>query len=598
MVASAARDLSIGYFADSSGQYSLPDLLKNPALFQPLDHRVWQWNIHTHWYKLPITNTTDTATNWVLSCGVANPPLLRAFWVNDAGATRQLYPENTGATATHYARYTNVSIPVELAAGERGTLFIEYRSFANFPLSLRLVDEELFLERSYRFTLFNGISLGVGIVLLLFFVVQFALRPSKALGFYCLFVFCILLFMVQIFGYGWRFIFPQQAEFSMHITALAAAFIYVFYFLFIAHFFSFRQRNPLFYRTLIGVSGAIGALALVGLLRSTDFALALLVVMGLPLSVIGAAKAVQRAEPGARLFLLGSCLHCSFTYLLLVVCLGVDLGYNAFALATSGQFIDVLCLSAAILLQQRHLHKMLNQQMLERERDMAVLAASEQAAAQLRHQSKTVVLQSATASHDLLQLLAAMRLQMATQNAADPIIRQLLDTLHHADAMLRNRLQLNRATYRELQETVSGKTLLEEIASAHRLAYKAKGLRLDLVAADAEVRCLRLLVRRILDNLLGNALRHTPKGRVLLAGRRRKTGYLIQVRDTGPGMPEERLRELNKPFSGGELREGYGLGLYIVQALCQEAGYRFSIDSRPRRGTCCSLWIPREPVDQ
>src|SRR5690606_29014459 len=100
-------------------------------------------------------------------------------------------------------------------------------------------------------------------------------------------------------------------------------------------------------------------------------------------------------------------------YLLLLLCLGIDLGFNAFALATSGQFLDVLCLSAAILLQQRYIRHMLTLQMAERERDMAALAASEQAAAQLRNQSKEVVLQSATASHDLLQLLAAMRLQLA-----------------------------------------------------------------------------------------------------------------------------------------------------------------------------------------
>lgn len=580
------------YFPDRSGNYTLSDLQQQPELFRPLGGRVWNWNVRTHWYRIPLSNSSDEAVHWVLSCGVANPPLLRAYWVTDGGVT---HPQtgSSSATATHYAHHTNVSIPLYLEPGETGTLFLEYQSLVNFPLTLRLVSEQAFLERSYSFTLFNGMSLGAGAVLLLFFIVQFCLRPTAALAFYCLFVSCILLFMVQIFGYGWRFFFPDQNIFSTHLTALAAAFIYVFYFLFTAHAFGFRQHSPLFYRSLLSISGIIALLALIGLYWSMDFLLSVTVVAGLPLSVIGAVKAVKRREPGAKLFFLGSFLHCSLTYLLLLLCLGIDLGFNAFALATSGQFLDVLCLSAAILLQQRYIRHMLTLQMAERERDMAALAASEQAAAQLRNQSKEVVLQSATASHDLLQLLAAMRLQLATQNPADPIINQLLNTLSHADAMLRNRLQLNRSTYQQLRETINGKALIEEIADSHRTAFLKKGIAFDVAAASANITCLPLMVRRVLDNLLNNALRHAEKGRVLLSGRARQEGYLIQVRDTGPGIPAAFLRHLNQPFSGGnEPREGFGLGLYIVHTLCREAGCEFSIDSRPGRGTCCSLWIP------
>ena len=582
----------IEYFADRTGQFNLDTLRDNPEWFVPLAEKPWLGRVHTHWYRIHLHNSTDQPIERVLSTGVANPPLLHAYWVRGAEEPITLRPGN-GVTATHYARHTNVSLLLQLEPGEQGALFIQYRSLANFPLSLHVIDEPTFLERSYIFTLLNGISLGLGLVLLLFFVVQFFLRPSASLGFYCLFIFCILLFMVQIFGYGWRLFFPTQTTLNIHITALAAAFIYVFYFLFFANIFAFRQHNPLLYRSLMGFSLAIAILALTGLLWSTAMALTLLVVVGLPLSVFAALQAVRRREPGAGLLLLGSCLHCGLAYLLLLVCLGIDFGFRAFALTTGGQFIDVLCLSAAILLQQRHLRRLLDQQMIERARDIQALAASEQAAAELRHQSKATVLQSATASHDLLQLLAAMRLQLATRDADDPIIRQLNDTLSHADAMLRNRLQLNRSTYRQLQETLSGLTLLEEIAAPHRPAFAAKGMGLRLRATEVEVTCLRLLVRRILDNLLHNALRHAGHGQVLLSGRVRNGGYLIQVWDQGPGMSETRLRQLNQPFAeSGDPQLGFGLGIHIVQALCREAGYVFAIRSRPGRGTCCSLWLP------
>lgn len=589
--------LDTGYFADRTGQYRLATLIDHPEWFVPLADKPWLGRVHTHWYRIDLANPTDAPIERVLSTGVANPPLLRVYWMRGPNEVDALQL-GRGVTATHYARHTNVSYLLQLEPRERGSLFIEYRSLANFPLSLHVVDEPTFLERSYIFTLLNGASLGLALVLLLFFIVQFFLRPSPALGFYCLFVLCILLFMVHIFGYGWRFVFPAQTEVNIHITSLAAAFIYVFYFAFIANIFSFRKHNPLLYYALISFSLAIAVLALLGLIWPTEVLLTLLVVVGLPLSVIAAVQAVRRREPGSGLLLLGSCLHCSLAYLLLLVCLGIDFGFRAFALTTGGQFLDVLCLSAAILLQQRHVRRMLDQQMIERKWDMKALAASEQAAAELRHQSKETVLQSATASHDLLQLLAAMRLQLATRDADDPIIRQLTDTLGHADAMLRDRLQLNRSTYRQLRETLDGESLLKEIAAPHFPAFAERGMRLRVRGSSAEVTCLPLLVRRILDNLLHNTLRHAGRGQVLLSGRARSSGYLIQVWDQGPGMSEARLRQLCQPFAdSGDPQNGFGLGVHIVQALCREAGYEFTIRSRAGRGTCCSLWIPYTDIN-
>lgn len=587
------------YFADRTGRYSLDTLQRHPQWFVPLAEKPWLGRVHTHWYRVhlhnPIAHPIKRAhpvKHIVVSTGVANPPLLNAYWLSEPDQVVPLEP-GEGVTASHYARHTNVSLPLQLALGDSGTLFIQYRSLANFPLSLHVVDEATYLERSYIFTLLNGVSLGLGLVLLLFFIVQFLLRPNAALGFYSLFIFCLLLFMVQIFGYGWRFFFPGQTAIDIHITALAAAFIYVFYFLFIANIFTFRQHNPLLYRGLISLSFTIAILALTSAFWPTEVALTLLVVVGLPVSVFAAFQALRRREPGSGLLLLGSCLHCCLAYLLLLVCLGIDFGFRAFALTTGGQFIDVFCLSAAILLQQRHVRRMLNQQMIERERDMQALAASEQAAEELRHQSKTTVLQSATAAHDLLQLLAAMRLQLATQDAQDPIIHQLTDTLSHADAMLRNRLHLNRDTYRQLQETLSGAVLLAEIAAPHRPAFAAKNMTLRVRGARVEVTCQRLLVRRILDNLLHNALRHAGHGQVLLSGRRRTGGYLIQLWDQGPGISEARQRQLNRPFmTSTNPDDGFGLGIHIVQTLSREAGYEFSIRSQPGRGTCCSLWLP------
>jgi len=577
----------ITYFAADGPHYTADELADRADLFVPLQDRRQNLSAHTHWYRLHLHNAGDVPMYQLLGCGVANPPFIRAYWLTDSG-TNIIDPQQALA---RFASHANISIPLQLKPREGGVLLIEYRSLANFPLSFQLRDEQALLERSFKFTLLDGISLGAGLVLLLFFATQFYLHRRAALGFYCLFVLCTLLFMAQVFGYGLRLFWPEMLQTNAQITSFVGALIYVFYFLFSAHLFEFRQRNRHLFRILVGWSCAIATLAIVGLWTDTDLALSLLVAAGLPFPIYGALAALRRRQVSAGYFLVGCSVHTVLTYCLLLACLGFSLGSQVFTVAAAGQFVDILCFSIAILLNHRRTEKILDWQLQERQRDMEVLSSSEQLASDLRSQSKQAVLQAATSAHDLLQLLASMRLQLATQDAADPLIARLKITLNHADELLRSRLQFNRQDYWQLQEDLDSSELLGEIYERHAAALpKERQLQLKMRVQPVRLTCLKLVVQRAVDNLLNNALRHTYSGRVLLTGRKRHNGYLIQVWDTGDGISAARLEQLNQPFSPGG--EGFGLGLFIVTQLCQSVGYQFSIRSVPERGTCCSVWIP------
>lgn len=582
------RDLQpyIQYFAAEHGHYTPAELVARPELFHALPRRQ-SWTAHTHWYSLRLHNPEEFPITQLLGCGVANPPFIRAHWLS-AGTITTLDPQKALA---RFASHANISIPLTLQPGESGLLLIEYRSLANFPLSFQLRDPQAQLERSFKFTLLDGMGLGAGLVLLLFFAAQFYLHRQPALGFYCLFVLFTLLFMVQVFGYGWRLFWPHMPQTNAHITSVAGALIYVFYFLFSAHLFEFRRYNRLLYRVLIAWSCAIGALALVGRAVNTELLLSLLVAAGLPFPIYGALAALRRQQPSARYFLVGCSVHTLLTYCLLLACLGFNLGPQVFAAAAAGQFVDILCFSVAIMTHHRHTERILDWQLRERQKDMELLSSSEQLASELRSQSKQAVLQAATSAHDLLQLLASMRLQLAVQDAADPLIARLQTTLAHADELLRSRLQLNRQDYWQLREEVNIAQLLREVYERHAGSLPPERRQAFRVAVqDGSVVCLKLVVVRVLDNLIANALRHATQGQVLLSGRRRCDGYLIQVWDKGEGIAPERLARLNQPFSPGV--EGFGLGLFIVHQLCRNVGYDFHISSVPGRGTCCSLRIP------
>jgi PAS domain S-box-containing protein len=125
--------------------------------------------------------------------------------------------------------------------------------------------------------------------------------------------------------------------------------------------------------------------------------------------------------------------------------------------------------------------------------------------------------------------------------------------------------------------------------------------RIELVGDPVVVSVDGPKVERIVDNLLRNALRHTPSGSrivchvVLAAG-----GATIVVEDEGPGVPDELKTELFEPFTQGPeattaASPGTGIGLALVRALAEMHGGRSWVEDRPGGGARFGVWLPDGP---
>ena len=138
--------------------------------------------------------------------------------------------------------------------------------------------------------------------------------------------------------------------------------------------------------------------------------------------------------------------------------------------------------------------------------------------------------------------------------------------------------------------------VLEEAVGqfAPRAAEKGLDLLLEPTAADAvfdpkwtgEAVC----------NLIDNALKYTPSGRVTVSARSYELFARVDVEDTGPGVPEEELEKLFQRFYRGGASseaEGVGVGLYLVRQIAQGQGGYVKAFSKPGRGTKFSLFLPR-----
>jgi PAS domain S-box-containing protein len=125
-----------------------------------------------------------------------------------------------------------------------------------------------------------------------------------------------------------------------------------------------------------------------------------------------------------------------------------------------------------------------------------------------------------------------------------------------------------------------------------------KGLILRVVHSNATTRSDEVLLGRIVQNLLSNAVRYTDQGKILLGCRRRGTHLRIEVWDTGSGIPEGQHAMIFEDHyqlgnAARERRKGLGLGLGIAHRTAQLLGHRIEVRSRVGKGSMFAVEIPR-----
>jgi two-component system, chemotaxis family, CheB/CheR fusion protein len=240
---------------------------------------------------------------------------------------------------------------------------------------------------------------------------------------------------------------------------------------------------------------------------------------------------------------------------------------------------------------------------VERELKFAMLAA-EQSNAQ-----KTLVL--ASASHDLRQPLQSLTLlnSVLARQVTDPQARKVIasqaDNLAAMQSLLDSLLDIAQLDLSRVEPETSAFSSNEICTRMLRLFHaqaEQKGLQLRARCSSVMVRSDRELLQRIVHNLVSNAIRHTDKGGVLIACRRRGESLCIQVWDTGPGIPEDQLEEIFVMFHqvGNPARardKGLGLGLAIAQRMARILGHPLTVRSRVGHGSMFAVEVPIDRGD-
>ncbi len=215
----------------------------------------------------------------------------------------------------------------------------------------------------------------------------------------------------------------------------------------------------------------------------------------------------------------------------------------------------------------------------------------------------------AAASHDILQPLNAARLYATSlvermdagaRNGAETALARNLDaSLEAVEDILTALLEISRldagAMKVELSEFPINDVLLQLRGDFEPIA-RLKGLRLTFAPCSLSVRTDRRLLRRVLQNLIANAIKYTPSGHVLAGCRRRGQHLEIQVLDTGFGIPSNKreiiFREFERLPNASTGAPGIGLGLSIVDRISKVLDHRVHLRSTPGRGSLFSIEAP------
>ncbi|MBV8836685.1 MAG: PAS-domain containing protein, partial [Alphaproteobacteria bacterium] len=220
----------------------------------------------------------------------------------------------------------------------------------------------------------------------------------------------------------------------------------------------------------------------------------------------------------------------------------------------------------------------------------------------------------AAASHDILQPLNAARLYVTSlverQAAGDRgggddarLVANVDASLEAVEEILGALLDISRLDSGAMKPEISSfrmDELMRQLEVEFTPLAREKGLELTFVSSSRAVRSDRRLLRRLLQNLVSNAIKYTSHGRVLIGCRVRDGRLRIDIYDTGIGIPHSKRRAIFREFhrldQGAKVARGLGLGLSIVERIGRVLDHPIEVHSRLGRGSHFAVTAPLAPA--
>jgi Na+/proline symporter/signal transduction histidine kinase len=211
----------------------------------------------------------------------------------------------------------------------------------------------------------------------------------------------------------------------------------------------------------------------------------------------------------------------------------------------------------------------------------------------------------AAAGHDLMQpfnaasLFASLIKEKAPNQDIADMSHNLIQSLNNAEELLSTLLDMTRLDSGVLTTNIQDfklSELLTPLVKEFTILAQRKGIILKYVPSSCFVTSDKKLLRRVLQNLISNAVRYTESGKILIVAKRQNQHIKIRVYDTGKGIAKDQQKEIFKEFNQLDKQnnnQGLGLGLTIVERISALLHHSVEVQSTVNQGSCFEITVPR-----
>lgn len=610
-------DLTI--LPDPGNTLTISDVMAKQEQFQAIHSPYANLGLRKHpvWLRTHIALSEDAPVDWRLRIDFIFLDEIDLYVVEDGRIVQHLlYRQRQASSQPSFASREPV-FQLALQSGRQYDLMIRVRksvaSAMLFPVSLNRADNLFRDEVSTQF--WRSMMLGVAACFVVYALFIAALKRDSLCLWFALFAATSTLYSSAYYGLASEHLWPNLSLLQNNVIARYCQMLrIVSCFLFVDGVLDLRERSPRLSWLLKALAGAFTFLIFLfaSNLASTNLIAWAFTMMGTFPLLLLVPFVVRRAQDKDPLWNWAIAGTASYA-IGIGIASALHYGYLPWGRWTeSAEHLGALLNMAAwavVMSIRSHRRQRATEVTAETERRsvarLAVDLKRQKEIAEETSLSKSRFL--AAASHDLRQPVHALSLFIGAlrsipMNAkGHHLVDQIeasTDAMDRLFATLLDISKLDAGIVEVLRRPFPIDAVLSRVCGDYAAEAAAKGLTLEYVRSRASVDSDPTLVERIARNLISNAVRYTNAGRIVVGCRRKGASVVMQVWDTGPGIPPDQQAlvfqeyyQVDNPERDRE--KGLGLGLAIVQRLANLLECDLRLRSKHGRGSCFEIALPR-----
>jgi two-component system, sensor histidine kinase LadS len=600
--------IELGYFIDDSESLSADAVIGNDSLFTITNDTSTRFG-HTPypiWIKMVLRNPGFDQSTWVIDTGNNFMTQGEIFELKGSSFSKIYDHAHYKTSALYYQAYAMAS---EITIEPLGvaTLYLRYQSAMSTHLDLKILSFDEAMYNYNRLKLFYGTGIAILLVFTLFSLFLYYTFESYLYLLHSLQVILLAALTVAVSGAALAFPWVNLYSNDSALTVIAILIFVTCQTMFAREFLrkvAPRKRLSRYFLVLIGLQIVVTLLVFFD--SSRIFAVQNLgpgTVTSSYIFIAVSTLILSRQPKGELLLFLGAWFSMGIGFMIYILNI-MDIYPIEIEPHISGIYfgglVYVFLVSWALALQFSRLQR---ESTLHREALVEVfferIAEAEEMQVMARERNDALEKsaekagQIASASHDIHGHILLLKLKLAELQAGDQkIVQELGQGMDYLTELAEEIVEVEKLDTGGFEALISVEGLFEDLEQEFGVLTNAKGLKLKFRTNVQLVSGSYVMLKRIISNLLGNAVRCTRRGGVLVAFRSRTTHLLLQVIDTGRGMSEDHQKKLSAPHEPIDGGDGFGMGLHIVSNFCRVMGFELSISSVVGRGTTVSVIIP------